>query len=59
MVKYVVLENFTDLQDDNHVYRKGNQYPRKGRNKKERVEELSGNDNLRSAPLIKELEGNE
>ncbi|MGX5574883.1 hypothetical protein ACWKTS_26615 [Bacillus toyonensis] len=59
MVKYVVLEDFTDLQDDNHVYRKGNQYPRKGRTKKERVEELSGNDNLRSAPLIKELEGNE
>ncbi|HFJ9284844.1 TPA: hypothetical protein ACGW44_002646 [Bacillus toyonensis] len=59
MVKYVVLEDFTDLQDDNHVYRKGNQYPRKGRTKKERVEEFSGNDNLRSEPLIKELEGNE
>ncbi|EOW9529891.1 hypothetical protein ACO11K_003655 [Bacillus cytotoxicus] len=59
MVKYVVLEDFTDLQDDNHIYRKGDQYPHKGRTKKERVEELSGSENLRGEPLIKELESNE
>ncbi|PEN09674.1 hypothetical protein [Bacillus pseudomycoides] len=59
MVKYEVLKDFTDLQDDNHVYHKGDHYPHKGRTKKERVEELSGNDNLIGEPLIKELEGDE
>ncbi|UPJ15582.1 hypothetical protein MYW48_23110 [Bacillus cereus] len=59
MVKYVVLEDFTDLQDDNHVYRQGDHYPRKGQGKKKRIEELSGSENLRGEPLIKELEGNE
>lgn len=59
MAKYVVLEDFADLQDGNHVYRQGDHYPRKGRAKKERAEELSGSENLRSEPLIKEFEGNE
>ncbi|PGU29650.1 hypothetical protein COD66_23380 [Bacillus cereus] len=59
MAKYVVLEDFTDLQDDNHVYHQGDHYPYKGQGKKKRIEELSGNENLRGEPLIKELEGDE
>ncbi|PDY76949.1 hypothetical protein [Bacillus cereus] len=59
MAKYVVLEDFADLQDGDHVYRQGDHYPRKGRAKKERAEELSGSENLRGEPLIKELKGDE
>lgn len=54
---YVVIKDFTDLQDDNHIYRAGDKYPRKGRAKKERVEELSGSENKRGEPLIQEEEG--
>jgi len=53
---YVVIKDFTDLQDDKHIYRAGDKYPRKGRAKKERVEELSGKDNKRGEPLIREEE---
>ncbi|AWC31862.1 MULTISPECIES: hypothetical protein [Bacillus] len=59
MAKYEVLEDFTDLQDNNHIYRKGDHYPHKGQGKKKRIEELLGSENLRGEPLIKELEGNE
>lgn len=55
---YVVLKDFTDLQDENHVYRTGDKYPRKGRGKKERIEELSTSENIRGEPLI-EKEGDE
>ena len=54
---YIVIKDFTDLQDDNHVYRTGEKYPRKGRVKKERIEELAGNENKRGEPLIQEEEG--
>ena len=59
MAKYVVLEDFADVQEGNHVYRQGDHYPRKGRAKKERVEELSGSENLRGEPLIKERKSDE
>lgn len=55
MTKYRVLKSFTDLQDDNHMYRVGDKYPRSGRGKKERIEELSGSDNLQKRPLIAEV----
>jgi len=55
-MSYVVIKDFKDLQDDNHIYRAGDKYPRKGRAKKERVEELSGSDNRRGEPLIREEE---
>lgn len=55
MPKYRVLKSFTDSQDDNHVYRAGDKYPRSGRGKKERIEELSGSDNLLKRPLIAEV----
>lgn len=56
MAKYEVIRNFADLQDDNHIYRVGDKYPRSGRGKKERIEELSGSDNALKYPLIKEVE---
>lgn len=56
MAKYEVVKDFTDLQDDNHVYHKGDKYPRKGKAKKERIEELSTDKNERGEVLIKEVE---
>lgn len=58
MSKYVVLHDFTDLQDKNKVYRKGETYPRPTNKKvtKNRIEELSSNKNKRKMPLIKEVE---
>lgn len=55
---YVVIKDFTDLHDENHIYRAGDKYPRKGRGKKERIEELSTSENIRGEPLI-EKEGDE
>ncbi|MCM3241324.1 hypothetical protein M3598_01080 [Cytobacillus oceanisediminis] len=55
MAKYEVVRNFTDLQDDRHIYRVGDKYPRSGRGKKERIEELSGTENALKQPLIKEV----
>ncbi|MFD1885584.1 hypothetical protein [Paenibacillus wenxiniae] len=52
---YQVIKDFKDLQDDNHQYRAGDKYPRAGRAKKDRVEELSGNDNKMGEPLIQEV----
>jgi hypothetical protein len=54
--KYVVIKDFTDLQDENHIYRAGDYYPRRGKPKKERVEELMTDKNRRGEPLIAEVE---
>ncbi|MDR9795221.1 hypothetical protein Q4O60_01675 [Aeribacillus pallidus] len=61
MSKYVVIKDFTDLQDGNHIYRAGNSYPRKGyKPTKKRTEELSSSKNRRGEPLIEEVkEGDE
>lgn len=60
MSKFVVIRDFKDLQDNNHIYRKGDKYPRKGRYKKERVEGLKSHDNKLGYPVIKEIkEGDE
>lgn len=56
MPKYVVVQDFTDSQDKNHVYRKGDKFPQSGRAKKERIEELSGSDNRLGKPLIREVD---
>lgn len=53
-MSWVVIQDFKDLQDDNHQYKKGDKYPRAGRTKKERVEELSGSDNKMGVLLIQE-----
>lgn len=52
---YVVIHDFSDIQDKYHQYQAGDKYPRSGlRPKKARIEELSGSDNKRKQPLIKE-----
>lgn len=56
MAKYVVIKDFTDLQDGHHVYKAKDPFPRKGTAKKERIEELSSDQNKRGEPLIKEVE---
>lgn len=53
---YIVIKDFKDLQDGDHIYRAGDKYPRKGRVKKERIAELSGSENLIGVPLIREVE---
>lgn len=53
MMKYTVLSEFADLQDENHIYRVGDEYPRKGYSPTdERVTELSIGKNLLHKPLI-------
>lgn len=50
---YKVIKYFTDLQDDNHPYNVGDDYPREGlKVTKERIEELSSDRNRRKVPLI-------
>ena len=55
MSKYKVIKPFRDLQDENHVYKVNHKYPRKGKARKERVEELLGSDNKIGEPLIVEV----
>ena len=50
---YKVIEAFTDLQDSNYVYFRGDDYPRKGKKLDEaRVEELSNTQNRLGRALI-------
>lgn len=58
-MKYKVIKQFRDLQDNNHIYNVGDKYPRKGRSNKERTEELLSNENKIGVPLIAEIEGDE
>lgn len=54
---YVVVENFTDLQDNNHDYRKDSLYPfEKKEINKDRINELSSNKNKQKKILIKEID---
>lgn len=55
MAKYVVIRDFRDLQDENYIYRVGDKFPRKGRVKKERIEELLSDNNKIGDPLIREV----
>lgn len=57
MTKYRVIHTFRDLQDEEHVYKVGDKFPRKGRTSKARLEELSTADNKIGVPLIEEVEG--
>lgn len=59
MPKYIVLKDFTDLQDDNYVYRAGKPYPHKGKPTKKRVEELSTKNNKRKEIFIQEVDEND
>ena len=57
---YKVIEDFTDLQDNNHYYRKNDVYPHSSKNieeiSKERIKELSTKKNKRGIPLIAKVE---
>ncbi|BDH62116.1 hypothetical protein MTP04_22460 [Lysinibacillus sp. PLM2] len=54
-MKYKVIKQFKDLQDNDHIYEVGHKYPRKGRANKERVEELMSSNNKIGEPLIVEV----
>ncbi|MEK4924116.1 hypothetical protein MKX78_19600 [Cytobacillus sp. FSL R5-0569] len=56
MSKYIVVKDFTDLEDGNYVYTEGDKFPRKGKCKKARIEELLSTTNKRGEILIKEIE---
>ena len=55
-MKYEVIEDFTDLQDANHIYRTGDSFPRAGKVRKVRINELLSDKNKRGIPLIKQVE---
>ena len=51
-----VVKLFTDLQDDNHKYEVGDEYPRLGLNPSlARIEELKSANNRQGVPLIEEI----
>ena len=55
-MKYKVLVLFSDLQDGDHVYNVGDEYPRKGLAPSDaRIAELSGKENLLGRALIEEV----
>lgn len=50
---YRVIKYFTDLQDSNHAYNVGDEFPRQGmRVKAERFAELASAENRQKTPLI-------
>lgn len=54
--QFVVIEDFKDLKDHNHIYRKGDFYPRVNANLDEaRADELASTDNARGEQLIVEI----
>ncbi|WP_332632020.1 hypothetical protein [Halalkalibacter flavus] len=55
MAKYIVIKDFADLQDNGHVYHAGDKFPRKGRVKNDRIEELSSTSNKIGEVLIQEV----
>ena len=59
-MKYIVVHSFKDLQDNDHIYKVGDYYPREDVNiediDKERIEELAGVKNKIGKILIKEVE---
>ena len=56
-MKYTVLSEFADLQDNKHIYGIGDEYPRAGYSPTaERIAELSTGKNLLQKPLIQVVE---
>lgn len=54
---YKVIEFFTDLHDMDYPYNVGDPFPREGISvTEERLAELSGSNNKRGIPLIKQIE---
>lgn len=55
---YRVLTDFSDLQDNEHVYRAGDEFPRSDFSvSEERINELMGFNNRRKCPLIELIGG--
>lgn len=56
-MKYKVIEDFTDLQDNNKVYYEGESFPKPANKKvsKKRIEELLSVKNKLGKPVIKEI----
>lgn len=53
---YKVIKFFTDLQDNNHPYEVGDEYPRKGATVlPSRLKELASENNRQGQPLIEEI----
>ena len=53
---YKVIESFTDLQDNNHVYSVGDTFPHNGVEVgAERIAELASDKNRLGVPLIEEV----
>ena len=53
MAKYKVLEAFSDLQDNEHIYHPGDMFPRDGFEVSiDRLTSLAGSDNKLGRPLI-------
>lgn len=59
--KYIVIESFKDLHDNNKVYKKGEHYPKPSNKKvsKKRIDELSTDKNKIGAPVIEEIKREE
>lgn len=56
--KYIVVRNFTDLEDKNKKYKVDDPYPKPANKKvsEDRIRELSTSDNRQGKPLIQKLE---
>lgn len=53
---YKVVKLFTDLKDNNHLYKVGDCFPRKGLNvSEERIKELLSSNNKQNTALIVEV----
>ena len=53
---YRVIRYFTDLQDEDHEYNVGDEFPRQGITvTSERIAELASNKNRQKVPLIEEV----
>lgn len=54
---WVAIKLFTDLQDKDHLYEKGDPFPREGLEvSEERMKELASDKNLQGTPLIENKE---
>jgi hypothetical protein len=59
-MKYRVINYFTDLQDGEHPYNVGDEFPRRGKTvTADRIKELSTDANRRGIALIEEVRGAE
>jgi hypothetical protein len=57
---YKVIADFTDLRDNNHLYKTGDVYPREGYSANDkRIAFLAGKDNLMGKPVIAEVQKKE